>query len=371
MFTGLLIIPALLLYVAFGQDKCDPTKRPHLSPEAKGMLTRAIRLDGVPTEQDITDAANCQRVKRLVNETAFSSLFPLANMGKGMGQGPYTYHNFLKAVAKWPRFCDDAGPDNADKDEVCLRELTTMFAHFVQEVGAHNSSSKYPLWQQGLYYCREVNPGGNYCQWVKERYTCYPGQRYFGRGAKQISWNYNYGPFSVVIYNDPEVLLANADGVLRNEGGWLSFASAIWFDMTPQTPKPSVHDVVTGWWKPNGNDTAANRIPGFGATIMITNGIECGHQSQQAANRVEYYKAFCKHFGISPGKEDTLGCEHMNRFDGSSSSAVAEYWEYADWKSNCRLVNYGTPFSIFDAPADPDVSYCCCIEMDELHSTKC
>ncbi|KAF4650087.1 hypothetical protein FOL47_001454, partial [Perkinsus chesapeaki] len=104
--------------------ECDPSKRPPLPETAKHMLSRTLRLDGVPNDDDIKDAANCQRVQRLVNESAFSYLFPLANEGKG-------------AVAKWPKFCDDVGSEDMTKDEVCLRELATMFAHFVQEVGAH------------------------------------------------------------------------------------------------------------------------------------------------------------------------------------------------------------------------------------------
>ncbi|EER14362.1 Basic endochitinase 1 precursor, putative, partial [Perkinsus marinus ATCC 50983] len=293
----LVLTVSAILHAALVKSDCDPSKRPQLPQEASDMLKRAIRLDGVPTDQQIAKAPNCQRVKRLLNETTFSYLFPLANQGKGMGKGPYTYKNFLKAVAKWPKFCDDGGPNNADKDKVCLRELSTMFAHFVQEVGAHNPSSKYPSWRQGLYFFREVNRGSRYCatspKWVQKRFPCSDGQSYFGRGAAQISWNYNYGPFSVAIYNDPKKLLTNPDGVITNEDGWLSFASAIWFDMTPQTPKPSIHDVVTDWWKPNNDDKAGSRRPGFGTTIMITNGIECGHSSQQAANRVEYYKGFC------------------------------------------------------------------------------
>ncbi|KAF4647009.1 hypothetical protein FOL47_005239, partial [Perkinsus chesapeaki] len=210
------------------------------------------------------------------------------------------------------------------------------------EVGAHTPSSQYPGWRQGLYYFNEVNPSQDYCatspQWVQDRFPCYPGQMYFGRGAKQISYNYNYGPFSVVIFNNASVLLADPGKVI--DDGWLAFASAIWFDMTPQTPKPSVHDVFTGWWKPNQADKDASRLPGFGATIMITNGgIECGHASKQADNRIEYYKGFCEYFGISPGEDETLKCESMRLFDTTSSAATEEYWDWADWLNNCRLVS--------------------------------
>ena len=33
-------------------------------------------------------------------------------------------------------------------------------------------------------------------------YPCSPGKQYYGRGAKQLSWNYNYGAFSVAMFGD-------------------------------------------------------------------------------------------------------------------------------------------------------------------------
>jgi hypothetical protein len=49
----------------------------------------------------------------------------------------------------------------------------------------------------------------------------------------------------------------------------LSFASAIWFWMTPQFPKPSCHDIMVGEWIPTANDTLKRRMPGFGATANV------------------------------------------------------------------------------------------------------
>jgi hypothetical protein len=58
--------------------------------------------------------------------------------------------------------------------------------------------------------------------------------------------------------------------------GWLAIASALWFYITPATPKPSMHDVVTGFWLPNDVDKQNGLDRGFGITINIINGdIEC------------------------------------------------------------------------------------------------
>jgi hypothetical protein len=44
----------------------------------------------------------------------------------------------------------------------------------------------------------------------------------------------------------------------------LAFRTALWFWMTPQSPKPSAHDVMAGRWTPSAADAAAGRTPGFG-----------------------------------------------------------------------------------------------------------
>ena len=54
------------------------------------------------------------------------------------------------------------------------------------------------------------------------------------------------------------------------------FKTAIYFWMTPQTLKPSAHDVMIGQWQPKSYDLAKGRKPGFGMTIDIVNGeVEC------------------------------------------------------------------------------------------------
>jgi len=130
-----------------------------------------------------------------------------------------------------------------------------------------------------------VNGGCGYrggCQgWAGKKWPCPEGVEYYGRGMKQLSYNYNYGPFSEVMFGDASVLLNDPDRVARE--GWLAVASAFWFYMTPQSPKPSMHDVVAGFWKPNGNDVAQGIKKGFGATVNIINGgLECNKGSEVA-----------------------------------------------------------------------------------------
>ena len=71
-------------------------------------------------------------------------------------------------------------------------------------------------------------------------------KHYFGRGALQLKWDYNYGAFPNSIFGDAKVLLENPERVASE--GWLAFASALWIYMTPVSPKPSMHDIVAGFW---------------------------------------------------------------------------------------------------------------------------
>lgn len=349
-------------------------------------MKRAARRSTVPSDTDVLSSPNVVRIMRVLPESVFNILFPRANEGRGpgVGNGPYTYFNFLNAAAMWPAFCNESY-QSTDLDALCKRELASMFAHFSQEVGEHDPHSQYPQWQQGLYYYNELgcsnDPSSSGCEyrggtcdastWMGQIWQCPAGIKYFGRGAKQISYNFNYGPFSYALFGDVNVLLKSPWLVTSNDqtNGWLALASAFWFYMTPQSPKPSMHDVVTGFWIPSSGDRAGKRVPGFGVLIMIINGgIECGGSSevQQAANRIEFYKGFQQALGLTADDPTTLGCAGMLQFDSSSSAFTPSYWEQS-WSTqacgvSCQLVSYQTGFSIFDDPLAPDVPYNKCIQ---------
>ncbi|MCV5665266.1 chitinase, partial [Escherichia coli] len=77
-------------------------------------------------------------------------------------------------------------------------------------------------------------------------WPCESGQGYFGRGAKQLSYHFNYGAFSEVMFDgDASVLLKNP-GLVADS--WLNLASAIWFFLTPQAPKPAMLHVIDRTW---------------------------------------------------------------------------------------------------------------------------
>lgn len=49
----------------------------------------------------------------------------------------------------------------------------------------------------------------------------------------------------------------------------MMFASVFWLYMTPHYPKPSAHDVITGFFKPNDSDLYFGAGNNFGTTTHI------------------------------------------------------------------------------------------------------
>ena len=261
---------------------------------------------------------NVKTVEQIFPESKFNDFFPNKDAA-------YTYTNFLRAIGKYPAICKNAVN--------CPKILAGMFAHFQQETA-------------GLFYLEEINKGA-YCAdwsaWVTAAFPCVSGQKYFGRGAKQLSWNYNYGAFSKAMFGDAKVLLENPGLVATT---WLNFASSMWFYVTPQPPKPSMLQVVEGTWTPNAADNAANLKPGFGATTMIINGaLECGSSPSNAngaSNRANYYTDFAGRMGVDITGEK-LTCHDSQPFaDAGSAGGLALYWAP---ESGCSLVKWQTAYS--------------------------
>ncbi|MGF1690762.1 chitinase [Photobacterium kagoshimensis] len=303
------------------------------APEGLQLVKDSIKtLDNKTVEAIQINAANnpdnVKRVERLVNQAAWNEVFPERN-------AQYTYLNFLKAIGKYPAFCGTYS-DGRNSDAICRKSLATMFAHFTQETGGHNPHSSNPEWQQGLYYLREVGweegTSGGYgiCDpslWQAQAYPCGKFadgsyKSYFGRGSKQLSYNYNYGPFSQSIYGNVDILLNEPELVADT---WLNLASAVFFYLYPQPPKPSMLHVIDGTWQPNERDAANGLVPGFGVTTQIINGgVECGGSSEhlQSQNRINYYRHFAEYLGVPIADNEVLGCASMKQFDDGGAGAL-------------------------------------------------
>lgn len=331
-------------------------------------LFRSVKASVATRPQGVVNAVtpgaagnpeNVKRVERLLPQSQWDYLFP-------MRDGSYTYTGLLQAIAKFSGVCMSYS-DGRDSDAICRKILATMFAHFTQETGAHDRNNAIPEWRQALYFVREAGctetsygcPYNNECSpttWQGQAWPCGKDaqgrfKQYFGRGAKQLSYNYNYGPFSDAIFGDVKVLLNAPEQVADT---WLNLASAVFFLVYPASPKPSMLHVVDGTWQPNAVDTAAGIRPGFGATTNIINGgIECGQGAEkpQSVNRIAYYRQHAAALGVPIGPQEELGCANQKRFEVGGAGALDIYWDQ-DWSYHpdkpegkafaCKLVGYQT-----------------------------
>lgn len=254
-------------------------------------------------------------ITRYLNQKKWDELFP-HRYGIGIkdsinhNRDFYSFKAFTEAAKYFPEFTSESG------DTLERRELAAFLANVAQETSGGWADAPGGYFKWGLYFLEEGKTAAenSYADTSKHAFPPVIGKKYYGRGPKQLSWNYNYGQFSQLWYGNKDTLLQfpeklSADPVV-------SFASAIWFWMTPQKPKPSCHDIITGKWQPGENDILKGRKAGFGATVNVINGgVECGQgtDSERTAYRYQYYLFFCNYFHVSPG--DNITCADQKPFN--------------------------------------------------------
>nr|ADN37756.1 chitinase [Morus alba var. multicaulis] len=247
-----------------------------------------------PSPDDITN---------IVSESLFNEMLLHRNDDPNCAVGFYTYDGFVTAARRYPEF----GATGTLEDR--KREVAAFFGQT-----SHETTGGWPTAPDGPYtwgYCfvREVGTPSGYCVPSNE-WPCVPGQSYYGRGPIQLSYNFNYGQAGAALGLH---LLSNPDLVATDVV--VSFETALWFWMTPQAPKPSCHDVITGQWTPTPADRAAGRLPGYGMTTNIINGgLECGGQGpdDRVENRIGFYLRYCGLLGVDPG--DNLNCYNQSPY---------------------------------------------------------
>lgn len=96
------------------------------------------------------NAANVQNVKVFIpDEATWEEMFPKRN-------DLYDYTSFMRAVAKYPKFCGEGNCPNYNTVMSCGRELVTLFAHLSQETGYNDPNDPVELHQQALYHIFEM-----------------------------------------------------------------------------------------------------------------------------------------------------------------------------------------------------------------------
>lgn len=246
-------------------------------------------------------------LRPVLSARQFARLFPHRNK-------VYTYEGFLKATEKFPEFL------NEGDTKVRKNELAAFLAVIAQETtGGWPEAPGGPL-NWGLVFneeqacikgnCPQYNSPG------RSAFVAAAGKNYYGRGAMQISYLYNYGEagkeLDLPLIEKPELL---------SEDPVVVFESAIWFWMRKQNNKPSCHEIMTGAWKPTAADSLLNRKSGFGMVINVVNGgVECGSKRSaeaalKAAGRISFYKYFSSSFHIKA--DENCDCATMGYYEMS------------------------------------------------------
>jgi len=210
---------------------------------------------------------------------------------------------------------------NSSNENDNRRELSALLAHLSKESGAYTwvdpNGSYVPVdkYTWGLAFNEETayigNTGDTYSAYDHLEYPPVKGHSYHGRGPIQLTWNYNYGFFSELIFGDKNVLLQNPERV--SEEGELGIMSAIWFWMTPQAPKASCHDIMLNYFVPDATGSFSVYYNCFGLTIVVVNGKyeadKYPSEWPQVATRIDFYKRYTSTLGanIDGEKLDTKG----------------------------------------------------------------
>jgi len=344
----------------------------------------------------------------------FYDLFPKANLGWGAANScsPYSYESFIIAARYFPEFGTEYVQQNPagqalyppyNKMQTNMRDLSAFFSHSVQETGENDGSlyntlpedqARQCFYRGGLYNWFEGGPsescyadecltpeggvscgeGGKYWAtdannmyfWPPNNATTRDGSFqgcYFGRGTIQISYNFNYGPFSdylqelgIMHNGKPVDVLNNPNLVMTKKDPPLAFMASLWFYMTPQPPKPAMHDIIIGNWVADPKDVSNGMSgPILGPTSLVINN-ECGGESADEPGpggenrRIKAFRFFTEYFGVPVGEQDTLSCKGFSGFPSKIRLSYDADWA-TTWKPgpcNCTGQTYPGPLPYFE-----------------------
>lgn len=259
--------------------------------------------DGEPTTGDGDgDPGDCE-LADLIDQALWDAMF-LHEDDPACSGSIYTLQGLLDAAADFPTFTCEG--DDATR----RRELAAFLAQISHETTGGWPAAPDGPYAWGLCFIEEVGCQNNacpqYCDPNNAQYPCAPGKTYHGRGAIQLSWNYNYGQFGeavgVDVLSDPDLVSTDSK---------LAIQTALWFWMTEQSPKPSAHDVMAGNWQPSAQDEALGRLPGFGMTTNIINGgLECNQPTNdKVEDRVGFFERYVGMLGTEMG--ENIYCDMM------------------------------------------------------------
>lgn len=259
-------------------------------------------------------SASNSSVYQLISSELWDSLFPhrikpdtfFRHPALKVSEDFYSLKNFAVAASVFPAFLH-TGTETVRKRELaaflsCIAQLTSG--------GWEDAPDGYYKW--GLYFRQNQDSIPKHLSIKNDlMLSGYPGKYYFGRGAAQLTWSYNYAQFSSAWYGDKDSLLLFPERLSYDP--IMSFASAIWFWMTAQGAKPSCHAIMTEGWLPIAEQRQKGILPGYVSVVNVfTGGINCDVTNSSQKKMFGYYHRFCEIFFIPPG--DISECQTQAAF---------------------------------------------------------
>ena len=227
-------------------------------------------------------------------KTRFDGLFP---------SSVYSYDNFLKAVAKFPAFCNETNkPRGYNIDNTCKSEIAAFFAHI-------KTSSTTLTIVKDLSCVNSTNAAT--CGFKQTADLKSPASSFFyGRGPLALQGDLDYARLSLIFYEgfDRRSELINNPYRVADDS-YVAFASAMYRFMVPKLPAPSAHNVMTGFYVPNATDVKSGLPAGFGSTIQILSKSDCAKKIDTTGgmDRAKNYKDIMKALSLTADTK-TLSC---------------------------------------------------------------
>jgi chitinase len=295
-----------------GNDQADQTDQSDQTDQAEASSTDTNTSDpdtsttNPETGTDTTTDPGACELADIIDQSVWDAMF-LHEDDPACSGSNYTLQGLLDAAADYPTFACEG--DDATR----RRELAAFLAQISHETTGGWPAAPDGPYAWGLCFIEEVGCENNacpgYCDAGNAQYPCAPGKTYHGRGAIQLSWNYNYGQagdaLGVDLLSDPDLVKTDSK---------LAIQTALWFWMTEQLPKPSAHDVMVGSWQPSAQDEALGRLPGFGMTTNIINGgLECAQPGNlKVEDRVGFFERYTGMLATDMG--ENVYCDMMTPY---------------------------------------------------------
>jgi len=167
--------------------------------------------------KELLQNRNKTNVTKYLNEKKWNELFPNRygiGLKDSINNNPdfYSFKTFVLAAKIFPSFLSE------DDESTQKRELAAFLANIAQETSGGWPTTPGGYFKWGLYFLKEGGTGhqNTYNDTSKKNYPGADEKYYYGRGPKQLTWNYNYGQFSEAWFGSKDTLLEHPELLSKN-----------------------------------------------------------------------------------------------------------------------------------------------------------